>query len=140
MRPAIDHLGVWMGKEPLLVVTIYRRREFIGSVYIAFVSCYFLHSARVAVLIQKQFRFPHTPYIEDCCRAVSDTAKAPYDKYLFHMIQLQHSVDKIDQLSARHASELGNPGSGAELYVTSLIADLEAFRIRLPFRISDLRE
>jgi hypothetical protein len=56
------------------------------------------------------------------------------------MIQLQHIVDKIDHLSIRNTSELGSPDSGAELYVTSLIANLEAFQTRLPFEISEFRE
>lgn len=136
MRPAIDRLGVWMRKGLSLVVITYLQRESLPSAAPVFSDT----CTRVAVLVQKQFHFSYTPYIEDCCKTVSDTAIEPYDKYLFYIIQLQHSVDKIDQLSARHASELGTPGSGAELYVTSLIADLEAFQIRLPFEISDLRE
>lgn len=136
MRPAIDHLGVWTRKEPLLVVITYLQRESLLSVaHVSSNAC-----TRVAVLVQKQFHFSYTSYIEDCCKTVSDTARAPYDKYLLYIIQLQHSVDKVDQLSAQHASELGTPGSGAELYVTSLIADLEVFQTRLPFEISDLRK
>lgn len=136
MRPTIDHLGVWTRKEPSLVVITYLQRESLPSVApVLSDTC-----TRVAVLVQKQFHFSYTPYIEDCCKTISDSAKAPYDKYLFYIIQLQNSVDKIDQLSARHASELGTPGSGAELYVTSLIADLEAFQTRMPFEISDLRK
>ncbi|EED15032.1 conserved hypothetical protein [Talaromyces stipitatus ATCC 10500] len=102
----------------------------------AVAGCYYL-SSTVAILVQKQFNFRYTPYIEDCCNSLSGTAETAYDKYIPYMIQLQRIVDKIDQLSARHASELVSPGSGAELYVTSLIADLEAFQTRLPFALSE---
>ncbi|QKX54629.1 uncharacterized protein TRUGW13939_01717 [Talaromyces rugulosus] len=94
-------------------------------------GCYYLAST-IMVLLQKQFNFPLTPYIEDCCKSLYNAAESPYDKYILHLIQLQRIAERVDRLSMRHAIELGNPGSASELYVSALKGDLETFRSEFP--------
>jgi hypothetical protein len=92
------------------------------------------------VLRQTHFNFTLTPYIEDCCKTIYNAAESPYDKYIMPMIQLQRIAEKIDRLSMHHAIELGNLGSASELYVSSLKADLEAFRVGYPVGLHETRE
>jgi hypothetical protein len=92
------------------------------------------------VLTQKQCSFPHSYYIEDCCRPLHDAAESPYDRFILLIVQLQHIIERTERLTPSHAIESLTPGSGAELYVESLISDLETFRTSLPFELSECRE
>jgi hypothetical protein len=80
------------------------------------------------------------PYLEDCCRSLQDGKEYPNDLYMTALVQLQHIAEKIDRLSGNHRKELMRPGSGLELYVTSIKSDLDAFQDRLLFNIYDARE
>ncbi|CAI7678987.1 unnamed protein product [Penicillium pancosmium] len=66
-----------------------------------------------------------------------NTNEHPHDRYMMHIVQLQHIAEKIDRLSAEHGDELTRPGSGAELYVKVVKDDLSTFQKRLPFNIYD---
>jgi hypothetical protein len=92
------------------------------------------------VLLQTQFNFPLTPYIEDCCKSLYNAAESPYDKYIMYLIHLQRIAEKVDRLSMRHAIELGNPGSASELYVSALKGDLETFRSEFLVGFHEIRE
>lgn len=97
-------------------------------------------SLRISILVQKHSTFPYVSYIEECCQSLHDANEFPYDKHMIHLIHLQHLAEKIDRLSASHGSDLMKPGSGSELYVTNLKADLEGFYRRLPFDMYEMRE
>ncbi|KAM5464740.1 hypothetical protein MauCBS54593_006833 [Microsporum audouinii] len=102
----------------------------------AVADCYYL-SSTISGLLQKPSTFPHTTYLEECCKSLYDAAEYPSDKSIPHIVQLQVITEKIDRISLRHGVELGNPGSAMELYVQSLKAELEAFRGRSGFSLDD---
>lgn len=99
-----------------------------------------IFSIRVAILLQKHPNFPFVPYFDECCEALKYSDEYPTDKYLAHLVQLQHIAEKVDQLSTKHGNDLKSPMSGTELYVMSLKSDLESFQNRLSFDISNVRE
>lgn len=80
------------------------------------------------------------PYLEECCRSLQDGKEYSHDLYMTALVQLQHIAEKIDRLSGNHKQEPMRPGSGSELYVTSIRSDLDAFQNRLAFNIYDARE
>ncbi|KAJ5082350.1 hypothetical protein N7532_011393 [Penicillium argentinense] len=102
----------------------------------AIIGCYYLSSS-IAILLQKYSTFPYVTYIEICCQSLHQDNEYPHDKYITHIVQLQHIAEKIDRLSADHGEELVRPGSGAELYVTNVKNDLSNFHKRLPFNLFD---
>ncbi|RDW74645.1 fungal specific transcription factor domain-containing protein [Aspergillus mulundensis] len=104
----------------------------------AVLGCYYL-SASVAMLVQKISTIPRLPYYEECCKALLEANEHLHDKYMTYVIQLQFIAGKIDNLSSKHTLDLEKPGSGSELYITSLNSDLEVFRRRLPFDIYESR-
>ncbi|KAJ5578381.1 uncharacterized protein N7459_007345 [Penicillium hispanicum] len=103
----------------------------------AMIGCYYLSSS-MAILLQKHSAFPYISYIEDCSQSLDDVGEYYHDKYITHLVQIQHIVGKIDRLSATHFPELSKAGSGSELYVTNVKSDLEAFRSRLHFNLYEL--
>ncbi|KAM5437517.1 hypothetical protein McanMca71_000869 [Microsporum canis] len=102
----------------------------------AVAGCYYL-SSTISGLLQKPSTFPHTAYLEECCKSLYDAAEYPSDKSILHIVQLQLIAEKIDRISLRHGMELANPGSAMELYVQSLKAELEAFRGRSGFSLDE---
>ncbi|KAJ5163258.1 uncharacterized protein N7500_005088 [Penicillium coprophilum] len=102
----------------------------------AVIGCYYLSSS-VATFLQKPSTFPYFPYIEDCCQSLHDAGEYSYDRYIMHIVQLQHVAEKIDRLPSDHGDELLRPGSGIELYVAGIKDDLSTFHKRLTFNIYD---
>ncbi|KAM5458448.1 hypothetical protein MaudCBS49596_000362 [Microsporum audouinii] len=102
----------------------------------AIAGCYYL-SSTISGLLQKPSTFPHTAYLEECCKSLYDAAEYPSDKSILHIVQLQLIAEKIDRISLRHGMELANPGSAMEIYVQSLKAELEAFRGRSGFSLDE---
>ncbi|KAJ5998953.1 hypothetical protein N7451_006763 [Penicillium sp. IBT 35674x] len=102
----------------------------------AVIGCYYLSSS-IAILLQKHSTFSYVPYIEEYCQSLHDANEYPLDHYILHIVQLQRIAEKIDRLSASHTDELVRPGSGAELYVTSIKEDLSTFHKGLPFDLHD---
>ncbi|KAJ5682597.1 hypothetical protein N7462_005762 [Penicillium macrosclerotiorum] len=103
----------------------------------AVVGCYYLSSS-IAVLLQKHSTFHHTPYIDECCQFLHDTNEHPHDQYITPLVQLQHIAEKIDRLSTSHRQEMMAHGSGAELYVSNIKAELDSLQNGLPLNIVDI--
>ncbi|KAL4960655.1 Zn(II)2Cys6 transcription factor [Aspergillus stella-maris] len=102
----------------------------------AVLGCYYL-SASIAMLVQKSTTMIRFPYQEECCKALLEANEYPHDRYINYIIQLQLITEKIDKMSAKHAVDLEKPGSGSELYIANLKADMEAFRRHLTFDIHE---
>jgi hypothetical protein len=138
-RPFNDHHGEVTRRGLSLAVTIYHQRKS-GVFKLKKVQVADLFHTRISVLLQKQSTFSYIPYLEDCCRSLQDQEEYPHDLYMTALVQLQHISEKIDRLSENHRQELMRPGSGLELYVTSVRSDLDAFQNRQTFNINDARE
>ncbi|PGH05522.1 hypothetical protein GX51_02860 [Blastomyces parvus] len=118
----------WDGGNPQL-----RQQSWGTDEQRAVAGCFYL-SSTISSLLQKRSTFPHTVYIDECCKSVSEMAEYDNDKYLPYIAQLQLIMEKIDRLSSQHCFELhNNMGPGAELYVTSIQTELENFQMNLPF-------
>ncbi|KAJ5767270.1 uncharacterized protein N7511_004886 [Penicillium nucicola] len=102
----------------------------------AVLGCYYLSSS-IAVLVQKHSTFAHMPYLEECCRSLSQGNEYQHDEYISYIIRLQFIAEKIDSFSAKHGIELDHPGSGSELYIMNLKSELEGFYRQLPFNVDE---
>jgi hypothetical protein len=97
-------------------------------------ECLLLHS--ISTMLQKMSTFPFSAYIDDFCKTLRDEAACPTDKYVLYVVRLQAIAEKIDRLYSQQVSEL-NPESTIELFVKQLQTELELFRERLPFDITE---
>lgn len=95
---------------------------------------------RVAIYLQKHSNFSYIPYIEDCCQILQNANEYQSDLYIVHLVALQRIEEKIDRLSTDHTHDMSNPGSGTELYVTSIKSDLRAFQRRALSDMAHSRE
>ncbi|KAI9721706.1 MAG: hypothetical protein M1812_002040 [Candelaria pacifica] len=80
---------------------------------------------------------PHSMYIEGCCKSLRDAAEYATDKYLLYIVRLQYILEKIDHLSIQKGANIDTPESAVEAYMWALKSDLDVFRERLPFAMSD---
>lgn len=87
-------------------------------------------------MLQKMSTFPFSAYIDEYCKSLRDEATCPTDKYLLYIVRLQAIAEKIDRLYSQRVSEL-NPESTIELFVKQLQGEIEMFRERLPFDMSE---
>jgi hypothetical protein len=92
------------------------------------------------VLLHKKSALLHLPYHEECCKSLHEANEHSYDKYINCLIQLQFITEKIDNLSSKHGIDLEKPGSGSELYITSIKLELESFYRGLNFDIYESRK
>ncbi|KAL4799804.1 hypothetical protein BDV19DRAFT_376207 [Aspergillus venezuelensis] len=121
-------------QRAVLAVIIYRPCKFCTPInHWAFAKL----RTRIAMLVQKSTAMVRFPYQEECCKALLEANEYPHDKYVNYIIQLQLITEKIDKMSANHAVDLGNPGSGSELYIANLKADMESFRRHLTFDVHE---
>lgn len=91
------------------------------------------------MILQKMSTFPHSTYLEDCCRDLEKKEEYPTDKYLLYIVLLQHIAEKVDNLFAQFGGDLSSPGATVELRIMTLKSELEIFKERLPFQISENR-
>ncbi|KAL9114984.1 MAG: hypothetical protein Q9227_001227 [Pyrenula ochraceoflavens] len=89
---------------------------------------------RISALLQKLPTFPYSSYLEKVCESLKDKDEYDSDKYLLYIVQLQRIMEKIDRLLAVHSSD---SVEAVKLHFLSLCSDLDAFRERLPFSLSD---
>lgn len=87
-------------------------------------------------MLQKTSTFPFSTHIDDYCKSLRDEAAFSTDKYVLYVVRLQAIAEKIDRLYSQRVSEL-NPESTIELFVKQLQSELELFRERLPFDITE---
>ncbi|KFZ16534.1 hypothetical protein V502_05049 [Pseudogymnoascus sp. VKM F-4520 (FW-2644)] len=96
----------------------------------------FYHASSISTMLQKTSTFPFSTHIDDYCKSLRDEAAFPTDKYVLYVVRLQAIAEKIDRLYSQRVSEL-NPESTIELFVKQLQSELELFRERLPFDITE---
>ncbi|OBT81570.1 hypothetical protein VE02_09337 [Pseudogymnoascus sp. 03VT05] len=101
----------------------------------AVAGCFYLASS-ISTMLQKTSTFPFSAHIDDFCKSLRSEAACPTDKYVLYVVRLQAIAEKIDRLYSQRVSEL-NPESTIELFVKQLQTELELFRERLPFDISE---
>jgi len=87
-------------------------------------------------MLQKTSTFPFSANIDEYCKSLRNEATCPTDKYLLYVVRLQAIAEKIDSLFSQRVSEL-NPESTIELFVKQLQSELELFRERLPFDMTE---
>ncbi|KAL5354405.1 hypothetical protein ACLOAV_000494 [Pseudogymnoascus australis] len=101
----------------------------------AVAGCFYLASS-ISTMLQKTSTFPFSTHIDDFCKSIRDEAACPTDKYVLYVVRLQAIAEKIDRLYSQRFSEL-NPESTIELFVKQLQSEIELFRERLPFEITE---
>ncbi|KFY38373.1 hypothetical protein V495_06617 [Pseudogymnoascus sp. VKM F-4514 (FW-929)] len=101
----------------------------------AVAGCFYLASS-IACMLQKTSTFPFSANIDEYCKSLRNEATCPTDKYLLYVVRLQAIAEKIDSLFSQRVSEL-NPESTIELFVKQLQSELELFRERLPFDMTE---
>ncbi|KAF9629092.1 hypothetical protein BFW01_g10295 [Lasiodiplodia theobromae] len=69
-------------------------------------GCFYLCST-IAKLLQKLNTMPYSDYIAECCLSLANHPEAPTDKYLYHIVQLQHIMESTDFLSAQQQQPVG---------------------------------
>ncbi|OCL08162.1 hypothetical protein AOQ84DRAFT_407445 [Glonium stellatum] len=106
------------------------------DVHRAVAGCYYLSSS-VSVVLEKAIMFQYSAYIEDCCESLRQKAEYPTDRYLLYIIQLQQLLGKINHHSVEHCAKLIDPDPTIELYITSFRFELEVFKERMPFSMSE---
>lgn len=93
-------------------------------------------SQSVSTMLQKTSTFPFSAHIDEYCKSLRDEAACPTDKHVLYVVRLQAIAEKIDRLFSQRVSEL-NSESTIELFVKQLQSELELFRERLPFDITE---
>ncbi|KAF2813056.1 uncharacterized protein BDZ99DRAFT_382428 [Mytilinidion resinicola] len=101
----------------------------------AVAGCYYLSSS-IAVMLQKLITFPYSTYIEDTCVSLKEKSEYATDKYLVYIIKLQRILGDISHQTSGHFN-LIDPDAAVELHITKLRAELDNFRERLPFPMSE---
>lgn len=109
----------------------------------AVAGCYYLCST-VSTLLQKLCTFPWTQHIEDCCRSLYQQNQHPTDKYIYHIVQIQHIMEEADAanrhaLSLAHASDpkLESIDLPKSTHITQLRTRLESIKETLPFTLME---
>ncbi|KAI9837897.1 MAG: hypothetical protein M1837_002687 [Sclerophora amabilis] len=102
----------------------------------AVAGCFYLSSS-ISMILEKLATFPHSAYIEDCCKSLREDPEYPTDKYLLYIVQIQHILEKIDHLSNQHDTRLFQHNSAVQFYVMSLKSELEVLRGHMPFAMNE---
>ena len=98
-----------------------------------------IYSSSISTVLQKLSTFPHSAFMEECCKSLQDQRQYQTDEDLIYIVQLQHIFEKVDRLSVDYGADLNNPDSSTELYVMALKSELEIFRERIPFDLTESR-
>ncbi|KAB2572698.1 hypothetical protein DBV05_g8648 [Lasiodiplodia theobromae] len=99
-------------------------------------GCFYLCST-IAKLLQKLNTMPYSDYIAECCLSLANHPEAPTDKYLYHIVQLQHIMESTDFLSAQQQQPVGGDDPTTQAAVHAVRTELSAFRANLPFELSE---
>lgn len=93
----------------------------------------------ISMILQKLGTFPHSVYIEECCKSMAEENEYPTDKYLLYIVRLQHIFEKMDHIPVQQPSEIIDSDTAAKLSVRTWRSDLESFKACLPFTIVESR-
>lgn len=83
---------------------------------------------------------PYSDYIAECCLSLANHPEAPTDKYLYHIVQLQHIMESTDFLSAQQQQPVVGDDATTQAAVHAVRTELSAFRANLPFELSESRK
>lgn len=83
---------------------------------------------------------PYSDYIAECCLSLANHPEAPTDKYLYHIVQLQHIMESTDFLSAQQQQPVVADDPTTQAAVHAVRTELSAFRANLPFELSESRK
>ncbi|KAI9665416.1 MAG: hypothetical protein M1831_001855 [Alyxoria varia] len=97
----------------------------------------FYLSSSTSLLMQKFNQFQHSAYIDCCAERLSRHPEYPNDKFITHIVRLQHLQEKINESSILRSQGPKLDSASTEMSVTRWKSDLELFRDRLPFHLTD---
>ncbi|KAF4974446.1 hypothetical protein FZEAL_8646 [Fusarium zealandicum] len=102
----------------------------------ALAGVYYLSSSS-AVLLQKSHHFRYTPYILECCHALTSKSNQPTDRHLPYIIYLQKLTEEVDDAvtSATQSSSHSNQQLPKELH--RIRERYMSTKASLPFPLSE---
>jgi hypothetical protein len=77
--------------------------------------------------------------MENGCKLLGEAAEYPTDQHLLFIIQLQHIVENINNRVLDIGQELNISNHAVAALLMTFKSDLEIFKERLPFNISESR-
>ncbi|KAJ5832178.1 hypothetical protein N7474_000489 [Penicillium riverlandense] len=106
--------------------------------YRALIGCFVISSC-ISITIEKTCMLPWSSFIEKSALELAQSSRYPSDKYLIHLVQLQHIFERADAAMLNNAQEmdLESRKSKIEDHVQQFRQEMENYRDLLPFPMQE---